>query len=354
MAYTTKENYARNELIKAGRSYIFDKVKLMNNYAYWAKDATGQKSSQVMYVDVNRSNTGSGTPGEPYATMQAAVDAIATAADNSDTLGYVIYVAPGTYTETLTLESDALYNLAFIAEGGPHGVIMDPATDDALESEVDNTNLHYLYFKGFNFKGNIDFDGELNDTKFLYNDCVFEDCTFNDAAESITINVQNANRFWWKNGAIHILTTVAFTNVVSAGFSGESYRDLFPITGAPGTTTLTANSGNSKVPYGMADAHGGGDQATLWYKDVFCQRREPTITSTAGTARLYVVNSYCGLAMGLTIPTGSHFYAFNSVFPGAVTWSDGSTAFWYNSVAVGTLTDGATQSTFYGDDTAAG
>jgi len=39
MAYTTKENYARNELIKVGAHFILDKVKQMMNYAYWAKDA---------------------------------------------------------------------------------------------------------------------------------------------------------------------------------------------------------------------------------------------------------------------------------------------------------------------------
>lgn len=310
-------------------------------------------SAQVYFVDIGQTaSSESGKRGDPYKTIQGAVDAIAALADNSDTKGYVIMVAPGVYTETLTLEDDALYNLAFIAMGGPWGVVMDPAGGDALESEVDNEHLHYLYFKGFRFKGSIDFDGEENNTKFLFNDGVFEDCRFDEDNESKTIDVKNANRFWWKNGSIHVLSDVAFENVHSAGISGESYRDLFYLVGAPGDTTVVANTGND-TPYSMRDANGGGDQCTLWYKDVFCQRKEPALTATAGVPILRVVNSYCGLGMGLTIASSADLYAYNAVFPGAVTINSGGTIFWYNSVAVGTLTDNASgaESHFYGDDT---
>ncbi|MDP8238346.1 MAG: hypothetical protein P9X24_04595 [Candidatus Hatepunaea meridiana] len=307
-------------------------------------------SDYTLYVDGNQSlSTGEGTSHDPFKTIQAAVDAVATAADNSDTVGYDIKVAPGLYTETLTLESDELFNLAFEAIGGPNSVVMDPTTGDALESEADNTNLHYLYFNGFRFKGGIDFEGELDLNKFLYNSCVFEDCTFDEAGEGLDIDVLYANRFWWKNGAIHVMAGIVLENVFSFGITGSSYRGLFPITGAPGTTVLTANTGHD-TPYSMADANGGGDQTTLWHKDVFCQRREPSFTATAGIPRFYVVNSYSGLGMGLTIPSGCNLYTYNATIPGAVTLSSGSSNFWTNSVAIGSLSDSGT-TTFNGDDT---
>ena len=118
-------------------------------------------SEQILFVDVNQTGSSeTGVRGNPYQTIQGAVDAVVTAGDNSDDVAYVIMVAPGTYTETLTLENDLLKNLAFMAMGGPASggysnvngsVILDPASGDALESELDNTNLHYLYFKGFTY-----------------------------------------------------------------------------------------------------------------------------------------------------------------------------------------------------------
>ena len=320
-------------------------------FKYTQGIAGAQDPGKVYYVDKNHPyDNGDGSPLAPLQTIQAAVDAIAAAQDNSDTVGYVIKVAPGVYTETLTLESDYLYNLAFIATGGPDSVVMDPASNDALESEEDNENLHYLYFKGFRFKGNIDLDGELEGTKFLYNSCVFEDCTFNEANESITIDVKNANRFWWKNGAIHVMTNIVFENINSCGICGESYRELYPVTGAPGTTTLTANTGHD-TPYKMQDANGGGDQASFWVKGAFVQRRMPVLVATAGVPRLFVVNGVLGMGMGVTYPSGAAVYVYHSVLNGGtITMASGSVLFWHNSVSVGTLTDSSGESTFYNND----
>lgn len=301
--------------------------------------------SQILYVDVNEASSGeTGTPNEPFKTQQAAVDAIAALGDNSDIKGYVIMVAPGIYTETLTLEDDALYNLAFIAMGGPNSVILDPASGDALESEIDNTNLHYLYFNGFRFKGNIDFNGELNDTKFLYNDCVFEDCTFDEDNDTITIDVQNANRFYWKNGRIHVMSNLVFYNVASCGIRGEGYSEIFPVTGAPGTLLLNANSTNSLVPYMMADAHGGGDQASFKIDGAHVQRRLPTLTNT-GTGKQFLTVRHGYLGMGvqtLTIPSGSSLYLYGAVLNHTVVCSSGSTLWCYNSVVITSLTQSGT------------
>jgi len=72
------------------------------------------------------------TPGTN--AIQNVVDKIAASGLNSDTVGATILVAPGTYTETLTLEDDALYNLSFIAIGGPNSVILDPASGGTLKA----------------------------------------------------------------------------------------------------------------------------------------------------------------------------------------------------------------------------
>jgi len=282
------------------------------------------------------------TPGTN--AIQNVVDKIAESGLNSDIVGATILVAPGTYTETITLEDDRLYNLSFIAIGGPHSVILDPANGDALESGEDNTNLHYLYFKGFRFKGSIDLDGELNDTKFLYDDCVFEDCTFDEDNDTLTIDVQNANRFYWKNGRIHVMSNLVFYNVASCGILGASYREIFPVTGAPGTLLLTANSTNSLVPYIMADAHGGGDQASFKIDGAHVQRRFPTLANTGtGKQFLTVRHGYLGMAVQtLTIPSASSLYLYGAVMNKDVTCADGSTLWCHNSCIIGTLTENGT------------
>jgi len=282
------------------------------------------------------------TPGTN--AIQNVIDKIAASGLNSDTVGATILVAPGTYTDNIVLEDDALYNLSFIAIGGPNSVILDPADGDAIESGEDNTNLHYLYFKGFRIKGNIDFDGELNDTKFLYNDCVFEDCTFDESNETKSINVQNANRFYWKNGAIHVMSAIVATNVAAMGILGESYRDLFPVTGAPGTMLLSAISTNSLVPYMMADAHGGGDQASFKIDGAHVQRRFPTLANT-GTGKQFLTVRHGYLGMGvqtLTIPSGSSLYLFGAVLNHTVDCESGSTLWCYNSVVITSLTESGT------------
>ena len=122
-----------------------------------------------------------------------------------------------------------------------------------------------------------------------------------------------------ENGSIHVLDNIVLTNVFSCGIRGESYRDIFALVGAPGTTVLVANTG-ANHPVDM------DDMMTYYILSAYVQRQEPTLTCTAGIVRYWLRNSYCGLAMGLTIPSSGHLYAHNSVFPGNVTLASGSAA----------------------------
>jgi len=310
-------------------------------------------SKYVLYVNKTTtvaSGDQTGERGRPYDEIQDAVAKVISNADNADAVNYIIMVAPGTYTTMINLDSAALYNLSIIAEGGPHSVIVNVATGNALECNSVNDHLHYLYIKGVDFWDPINFLGANAETNFLSKQCIFEDCSLSNGgldtghtgATMLTLN--NAGRFYWKNGSIHVLDSIHITNVASCGIRGESYRDIFSLTGAPGTTTLVANSG-ANHPVAFSDA---GDMMTYYILSAYVQRQEPTLTCTAGIVRYWLRNSYCGLAMGLTIPSSGHLYSHNSVFPGNVTLAAGSVGKLYKSHIRGTFTSSSTDLKIYG------
>lgn len=313
------------------------------NKRFYTDTPDVMESKYILNVDKNAVTPTDGANGSarhPYKTIQAAIDAVVAAGDNSDAIAYVIKVAPGTYAETIDLDSTELYNLSFIAEEA-HTVFISPESDNALETDANNGNLHYLYFRNFTFTEPISLVGADADTEFLRDDCVFEDCWIPTQGEGTTVlTVQNAGRFWWKNGAIHVLNCIAIQNVYSCGIVGESYRDLFPIVGAPGTTTLVVNTGANK-PVDM------GDMMTFWVKGAYVQRAEPTITCTAGIVRWWLRNAYFGLGMGLSIPANGHLYGENAVFPGNVTTNADSVVWLHNCCIPGTFTNNATDSHVY-------
>lgn len=309
--------------------------------------------SEAVTSKVIRVGSVLGVNGAAYTTIQAAIDAVIAAADNSDAVGHLIEVEPGTYAEGLDLDSLALYNLSFVAVGGPHSVYINPGSGLALDCDADNANLHHLYFKGFIFNDPIELIGADDGTLFLRDEALFEDCEIT-LQNGASLTVTNANRFKWKGGRIHVLDTIAFQNVMLFTIQGPDYADIFELVGAPGETTLVTDT-NANMPYYMKDANGGDDMMEYRVEHAFVQRKEPTITATAGKIRVNVRYSYFGLGMGMTFGTNEHMYAWYSTFPGSITCGAGSVFKWRNSVCQGTLTTSSCpDATFYAEDTADG
>ena len=311
-------------------------------------------SDNTFYVSKNGDDTnGKGSFSYPFASIGKAIEAVIAKGDNADDIAYTIMVFPGTYAETIDLDSVALYNLSIMAMGGPHSVVIHPGSGNALECNSFNDHLHYLYVKGIDFWDPINFLGSNANTHFLQKECTFEDCLLSNGGldtghtGKTMLTVNNAGRFYWKNGSIHVLDNIALTNVYSCGIRGESYRDIFALEGAPGTTVLVINTG-ANHPVDM------GDMMTYYILGAYIQRKEPTLTCTLGKVRYWLRNAYCGLAMGLTIPANGHLYAHNSVFPGNVTLAADSVAKLYKSHIRGTFTNNSSDCTIYGSSEGTG
>lgn len=285
-------------------------------------------SDNILYVDVGQTaSTETGSRGQPYKTIQAAIAAVIAAGTNSDTVPHLIMVAPGTYAENLLLENVALYNLTFVAYGGKGSVIINPGTGDALASGQNNDHLHRLRFYGFTFNDPIDFDGPADDTYFLSEECLFEDCEL-PTPEITCLSVINANRITWKNGGIHIRAVIELQNVWLAKIIGDEYGDIVSGAGAPGATTVKALTA-SPMPYYMKAAHDGDDRAQLRIRFAYVQR-DPTITATGGHVTIRVEFAQFGF-IGWTLPSGCALYTRSAVLTGTVTEASGSEIWVYNS-----------------------
>ena len=306
-------------------------------------------SDNTFYVSKNGDDTkGKGSFSYPFASIGKAVEAVIAKGDNADDLAYTIMVFPGKYAETIDLDSIALYNLSIMAMGGPHSVIIDPGSGNALECNANNDHLHYLYVKGIDFFAPINFLGADDDTEFLRYQGIFEDCllswggTDDPHTEGKTmLTVINAGRFFWHGGSIHVLDSIVITNVRTSGIRGESYRGRFAGVGAPGTTTISNLAGNKPIGF-------DSDTMTYYIISAYVQRWEPSLVTTDGVVRYWLRNAYSGLAMGLTIPNNGHFYMHNSVQPGNVTLVTGCAVKLYKSHIRGTLTGACTDFTCYG------
>lgn len=90
---------------------------------------TTQRGSYY-FVDANAGNDDNAglTPDEAFATIQMAVDSVASFAPNNS----YIFVAPGQYDETVTIaRSGGITNLTIIGLGGRGAAYIEPSTEDA-------------------------------------------------------------------------------------------------------------------------------------------------------------------------------------------------------------------------------
>ena len=303
-------------------------------------------NAQVFYVDIGRTaSLETGSADSPYKTIMGAVNAVIALQDNTNDKAYVIYVAPGTYTETITLESAYLVNLAFIAMGGSAcqgysagsgSVILDPSSDPALESEATNTNLVYLYFKGFRFLGSIHLAGDIQNTLFGEKGLTFEDCSFEGFRNgAIHINLTNLERFSWVNGNIGRGTVLTAQNIWSMSINGERFSD-WPMD-MSGGWTLTATTAQY-MPWHMDEEKGGGDQMSFTINNAFMQMSSWTLAQ-GGDAKLFIKVRNGFLNGSITLPAKASLYGYSGIFNNDVTMNGATNTAWlFNTVIKGTFT----------------
>lgn len=319
-----------------------------------------RESTHILHVDISQTlSTETGSFTNPFNTIMAAVNKVVSNADNSDDVAYIIKIAPGTYTETVTLENDLLKNLSFIATGGNPasggysyvnaGVILDPASEDALESEVDNTNLHYLYFKGIRFIGTIHLVGEIHNTLFGEDCLTFEDCGFEGfRTDGVVMTLANLERFTWINGCIGRGAVITAQNIWSMSINGEKFSD-WPMD-MSGACTLTADT-TANMPYHMDDENAGGDQMTFSINHAFVQRSSWTLAQGGtGVLRIRCLNGF--MNGNLTFPTLASLYGYTGIFNNNVTMNGATnTVFLYNTVIKGTFTENGCTTNTYASET---
>lgn len=319
---------------------------------------TWTTSTHTLYVDVIQTASGNvGTPNNPYTTIMAAVNAIIAATDNTDAVTYTIYIAPGTYTETVTLENAELANIAFISLGGPAkdgytvgtgGVVLDPSGANALESEGTNSALHYLYFFGIHFKGNIILDGVDNDTYFGEKGIIFDQCGIDDGSTACTLSVKACEKFTWRNCFMNRKSVLTVENAWSFEICGEGTSD-WPMN-MSGASTLTADTAQA-MPYHMNDDHQGGDQMSFKIDHAFVQRSSWTLAQGGdGVLMISVINGW--MSGDLTLPAKANLYGYTGYFNGDVTLNGATNSvFLYNTAIKGDLTENGCSKTVVPSET---
>ena len=165
----------------------------------------GSSSPTVLCVDalVGDDTEGDGI-GVPFKTVQAAVNAVASAGDNSSSKPYVIDIAPGVYPDNIVLEDPSLAFISFMGSG-----INSTRITGNIQSSSNNTNLSSVYFHRLLVSGTISFVGDGSnfggDLEFSY--CV---CTGTSLFESlITAGFKNSK----------IDQDITFTNVTMGWLS---------------------------------------------------------------------------------------------------------------------------------------
>lgn len=167
--FDTPENgwhvYVQDEKL----DYIFDGEN-------WGSTPT----SVDVFVDVNRTDTYSptGSNNLPYKTIQDALDHIINEADNTLDKGYSVNIAPGSYSETLSLDSTTFINIMLKGESPAVTFIGETNAEFALNSISNNTQLLRLNIQGITFVEDVIFSGDSAGNNFGKEYLTFADCIF--------------------------------------------------------------------------------------------------------------------------------------------------------------------------------
>ncbi len=207
-------------------------------------------ASVTLFVDVNRTDsyTPDGTIGKPFLTITAAINQVIANGDNSFTKPYTILVAPGTYTENITLESLNLWLVSISSLNGSYGfgsLSSDVVTlNGDVVSTASNDNLYAFQLKGFNVAGSVNFVGATNGTNFLNFSGSFIDCLFTPIVDA-AITLTNL-------GQVSFYSCAAF---VSSGNGDVVYTNVNEVIHVLGNFNMTqpaviTNGGNQPAGFG--------------------------------------------------------------------------------------------------------
>lgn len=284
--------------------------------------------SNILYV--NQNQPGGATPDgsilRPFIHIMDAVNQIIT---NNNGLNYVINIAPGTYTESISLNNAALSRIAFVGAQVSDGALS--AFDIPIVSVVgdvtstsNNTNLKALVMTGIDLEGNIILNGDINNTNFGEYGFVFSNMTV-DTQGSPGISLINVGNVIFQNmGIVNGAGSgaITVTNVVNF----LTYSVFFNV----GTlTTVTDGSANKPSGFGVTNVQ-------LSYGSYL----GPIIHGTGST----MAQRYERITS--TINNAGTLTSVNSVFQGTVTnsgtWNSNADALNATPVNTGTINNNST------------
>lgn len=203
-----------------------------------------QGSNKLLYVNAGYvgAATSDGSVLRPYVAIMDAVNRIIS---NNDGANYVIMVAPGTYSETISLNNAALTRLAIVANSSADGSQSNDAipitslTGD-INSTSNNDNLKALIFRGLDMQGNIIFTGASTGTNFCQFGCAFVDMiVYSTGAPAI--NLTNVGQVIFQNLGTAIQAGAGGVTIQNANFVGV-YNTFLNL----GAISLVTNNGANK------------------------------------------------------------------------------------------------------------
>ena len=127
--------------------------------------------SKTLYVDGKRVDVyvENGSETYPFKTIMGAVNQVITNGDNSQTVPYMIHIAPCVYVENVVLEDAKLVSLIIKGEGSRLQTQINPASGYALRSIANNANFYDLHMENIQFIKETIMVGAANGNFFGYN-----------------------------------------------------------------------------------------------------------------------------------------------------------------------------------------
>lgn len=278
----------------------------------------------LLWVDANHPGTYTpdGSQLRPFVTIADAVNKVIS---NNDGNNYTVWIAPGSYNETITLNSLAINRIAFIgASQSDGGLSLDAipivSVGGGLTSTSNNQNVKALIVKGIDFGGAINMTGDVTGTTFCQYGCLFKDIVLqNTGTTAITVN--NASQVIFDDTAVLTASgagNIAIQNVTSM----LVYKSFWSVAG---TTSIVTNGGANK-PVGFAATNmqtsfgNYTSPITIDSGSSLVQRYERVNTTIANAGALTSISStYQGVVSGAGTwsSTGDNASALPSLIPTA-------------------------------------
>lgn len=250
-------------------------------------------STEVIYVDKGRADsyTATGSVLYPYKTIQAAINAIQTAGDNTDSKPYSINIATGYYAENLVISGADFLNLAMNGHGS--------VSVDSLTMSVSD-DLWTFVFLGITVVNSTSIIGATDGGTAFAAGGEFRNCNFYD------VTLKNLTSVYIKDSAIS--GPLVVENVVACAIQkGQA-------TGAITNTWAAANPKPGGAPYS--------------YLTLEALVTTGAITVSAGAYLQTRIGTRLG-SPGGTISCAGNFTAYNSFIRAGI--SIGATGTFVNS-----------------------